>query len=189
MEDKKSLKNSFFLVEAWNKNKMVTSFILFFICAIAFFNVKHIETTPFFIWSHYSTPHSPLEHLDKIELKINGKSFDLTKLNRAKREMIVLPIYYFIYLKANNFSSYTRNFIHSKFKDDLSPIQLANVSNKLSSSKEDEPKFGQWLKSYLAHYYTQRINSIEICVYDLKKINARKMIHSNYKTIKIWDDL
>ena len=103
--------------------------------------------------------------------------------------MLVLPIYYFFYINANNFNSYTRNFIHSKFEDDLSPTQLANVSNKLSSSKEDEPKFGQWLKSYLAHYYTQRINSIEIGVYALKKINARKMIHSNYKTIKIWDEI
>jgi len=182
LNTRQTMKKSWFLFEVWKMNRRL--FYLFLgIIVITFFTVvKKTEATPFFVWSHYSAPHTPESTYPRSYLKINGEFMDLVKLPRSTREMIQIPIEQYIFLLDREFKTVPKHIVENRLNRFFSAKTIKFMSNRISNSEDDVIPFMEWLARYSGRVYSQEVKELEIGRYDIRFIDGNP-VKENFRVI------
>lgn len=177
------MKNKWFLLEVGKLNKKLFYVFVLILFTIGFTTFTRIEITPFFIWSHYSSQHTPQDKYARSYVRVNEEIIDLVQLPRSTREMIQIPIEQFIYLKEREFMDVPRYIVETKLDGFISSDNIRTLTSKVSNTKEDTKPFMEWLGRYVGSVYELDVRTIELGRFDIRFENG-KAIKENYRIIE-----
>ena len=153
---------NFFLRSAWRQSKTAFVFFTFFILATIWCSLSKIEITPFFLWAHYSDRQTPTGKFDRIYVKVNGENLDLPNLSRPTREMIQIPVMYFIQLEEKSYQTSTRNILKKHLKNKCSKSLYSTIEKRLVNDVSDRDVFLNWLKRYIERIFELEVRELEV---------------------------
>lgn len=168
---------NFFLRDVWNQSKVIFVFFVLFMLGTLVCTYSKIQVTPFFLWAHYSDPQTLTGKHERIYIKVNGEILDLPSLTRPTREMIQLPMEYFVQLERSNYDSGTRQMIRKKIATRFSAATAQKMEARLCNSKDDKRAYLLWLATYIERVYQKKVRIMEVGTCDLvfvKKTEVRR---------------
>ncbi len=171
------------MIEVWRLNKKLFVLFLIVICLTLFTIIRKIEMTPLFVWSHYSSQHTPEQIYPRSYIRVNGKLINLVKLPRSTREMIQIPIEQLIFLKERNFKTIPKHIVENKLNTILSAENIDFVKSRITNSDEDTQRFMHWLARYVGKIYELEVKEIEIGRFDIRFVDGEPKKES-YRVIE-----
>lgn len=183
----------FFLVDVWKQSKLVFTFFVVFILGTIWSTYWKSETTPFFLWAHYSEREVLTGTHDRIYIKVNGEYLDLPKLSRPTREMIQLPTEYFVHLEKRSFETSTRHVLQKHVKSKCSKSFYAKIEKRLVNSNEDIGEYMNWLARYIERIYGEKVHELDVGTCELafqedrtvKRVNERPVANLSGDEVRL----
>ncbi len=169
---------NFFLRDVWKQSKVIFAFFVIFTLGTFVCTYSKIQVTPFFLWAHYSDPQTSTGQHERIYIKVNGEILDLPSITRPTREVIQLPMEYFVQLERSNYDTGTRQIIRKKIATRFSAATAQKMEARLCNSKGDKRAYLSWLASYIERVYKKKVYTMEVGTCDLvfvKKTEVQRM--------------
>lgn len=169
--------NRIFLVEVFQKNKILFLFFLLFIVGQAFFMKIRIHNFPFYVFDMYSRPD---EHRggDKsiYQININDERLLIHQLSQYQQATVIGGWKYYHYLQQGN-EDYWKKAAFKNFK--FIPLD----KNILLNNRENIEKQVVWLKLYLEKLVGATIKSLIVEKVDYTTNTNEEIIENNRQLI------
>jgi len=93
---------------------------------------------------------------------VNGENLDLPNISRPTREMIQIPIMYFIQLEEKSYQTSTRHILKKHFKNKCSKSLYSTIEKRLVNDVSDRDVFLNWLKRYIERIFELEVRELEV---------------------------
>jgi len=116
--------------------------------------------TPFYVYQMYSQSLKKQKLYSSFAIEVNGKNFNIYKLDKERRDLIYYNFNRYVNLKENNGHDKYYYKLKEIDKNGLLPNYIYN--RILTINLKDNHKHKEWLFSLLSYGFKERIKNIKI---------------------------